>query len=151
MKTFEFEKFMRESNAIEGEDVLNPNDVYVLQRIIKTGIKDLHDILWCHSAITLHLNEKWGGSWRQVNVHVGQYYPPDWRKVPDLMNAFMADWDNMDSWEAHNRFEAIHPFQDFNGRMGRIIWLVKAFGEGYDFSIPFLQKYYYQTLRRHHG
>jgi len=32
----------------------------------------------------------------------------------------------MNSWEAHNKFEAIHPFQDLNGKVGRLIWLSKA-------------------------
>jgi Fic family protein len=62
------------------------------------------------------------------------------------MHNWFLDWDKMDSYEAHVRFEKIHPFQDGNGRIGRAIWLKKALNEGYDYRISFLHKFYYQTL-----
>ena len=79
---------------------------------------------------------------------MGSYVPPSPELIPSLMQDFVDKWDDMDSWEAHNAFEKIHPFEDFNGRMGRLIWLSKAVTKGYSFKIPFLQTYYYQTLGR---
>jgi Fic family protein len=140
------EKFMLESNSIEGEDYLNPSDIIVAKEVIEKGIKNLKHLQKLHSIITKHLQVSWGGKWRTVNVKVGSYKPPLWQEVPELMLMYWSNFDHMDSWQAHNEFEHIHPFQDFNGRMGRLIWLSKAIKEGYNFRYPFLQKYYYQTL-----
>jgi len=141
----ELEAFMLESNKIEGEYELNPNDLFVAREAY-LGIKDLKHIKRMHHNITAHLKVDWSGKWRTVNVKVGNHKPPDWQEVPELMLRYWSNFDRMDSWQAHNEFEHIHPFQDFNGRMGRLIWLSKAIQEGYRFNIPFLQKYYYQTL-----
>lgn len=140
------EDFMLESNKIEGENRLNPFDSEVAQAIYALGFEKFEDITGTHKSLTHHLKVSWSGKWRTVNVRVGNYIAPDWSQVPELMAQFWANWNSMDSWEAHNQFEKIHGFQDFNGRMGRLIWLSKAVREGYDFSIPFLHKYYYQTL-----
>jgi Fic family protein len=69
--------------------------------------------------------------------------------VPDLMDNFIKVLPILDSWETHNKFEKIHCFTDLNGRVGRLIWLRKAIDEGYNFEIPFLQMYYYQTLQHY--
>jgi len=141
----ELQAFMLESNSIEGEHSLNPNDLFVAKEAF-LGIKDLKHLKGMHRNITAHLDVAWGGRWRTVNVRVGSYHPPKWQEVPELMLQYWSNFKNMDAWHAHNEFENIHPFQDFNGRMGRLIWLSKAVKEGYKFNIPFLQKYYYQTL-----
>jgi len=140
------EKFMEESNKIEGENILNPQDYTVAQTAYIDGFLNLDEVTKIHGQLTNHLNAEWSGKWRKVNVRVGNFIAPDWFDVPELMNEYWAKFDDMNSWEAHNEFEKIHPFLDFNGRMGRLIWLSKAVKEGYNFSIPFLQKYYYQTL-----
>lgn len=140
-------KFMLESNAIEGEKGLNPLDQGIVEAVYIDGFRNLEELLGTHKSLTFHLKESWSGKWRNVNVRVGNYHAPDWTQVPSLMAQYWNKWDQMDSWTAHNEFEKIHPFQDFNGRMGRLIWLSKAVKEGYNFSIPFLQMYYYQTLK----
>lgn len=142
-----WQKFMRESNKIEGEDRLNPNDRTAFDLALK-GIESLKDILLIHEALGSYLHEPWVGEWRECNVRVGSYYPPQFREIPFLMKQFIIDFPDYDSHQAHNHFETIHPFRDLNGRVGRLIWLSKAIKEGYNFSIPFLQKYYYQTLAR---
>lgn len=142
-----YEKFMLDSNRIEGEDRINPCDISALA-IITDAKTDLNEtsLLSIHSLIGEYLKVDWTGKYRTCNVRVGNYTAPYHEQIPELMETYFEKLPTMDSWTAHNKFEQIHPFQDLNGRMGRLIWLKKAISEGYDLSIPFLQKYYYQTL-----
>ena len=145
-----WQKFMLESNRIEGEDRLNPGDENAFN-FARGGIDSIGDIRHLHLLLGGHPKADWVGGWRKVNVMVGVYRPPSATEVPALMMEYFVRFPDMDSYDAHNFFERIHPFQDLNGRVGRLIWLSKAMDEGYDFEIPFLQKYYYQTLARIEG
>jgi Fic family protein len=141
--------FMLQSNRIEGEDRLNPGDEEAIE-YMKLGLSSLQDILNIHTILGKHLKQPWVGRLRRVNVHVGDYAPPDHTRLLDLMQDYVQ-WYRLpiiSSFEAHNEFELIHPFQDLNGRVGRLIWLSKALQEGYKYNIPFLQAYYYQVLAR---
>ena len=151
----QFKNFQRESNKIEGEldliDIvqtqgrLNKDDLKCLT-IVRDGIESEDDILRLHGILGKYLNHSWVGKYRTCNVRVGSYVAPKWEKVEFMMHSYMDKFEKMNSWEAHNEFEKIHPFQDLNGRVGRLIWLSKALNEGYYFKLPFLQAYYYQTL-----
>ena len=141
----ECEQFMLESNKIEGENRVNPNDVEAVALVLKR-INTVKDILLLHSTVGRYLRKDWVGKFRECDVMVGSYTPPHFTKVPDLMKQYIKDLPKLKSWEAHNELEKIHPFEDLNGRIGRLIWLSKAVKEGYNFNIPFLQAYYYQTL-----
>ena len=139
-------KFMFDSNSIEGEYRINPGDEKAIDYVMHHGIDDLEDILMIHRMLGEYLHKRWVGRWRECNVRVGGYVAPTWKNVPRLMSEFMNKFYDMKSWEAHNKFQTIHPFRDLNGRVGRLLWLSKAVYEGYYFRIPFLQAYYYQTL-----
>lgn len=144
----DYKKFMLESNRIEGEDSLNPNDSIAFSMAIN-GLHTLTDILQIHNTLGSYLNEAWVGKFRKCNVKVGLYFPPSWQEIPHLMEEYIENLPNLSSWDAHNKFQKIHPFQDLNGRTGRLIWLSKAIDEGYKGTIPFLQAYYYQTLNNY--
>lgn len=138
---------MLESNRIEGEDRLNPGDFFAWTAMITREPMTEERVLTTHKMLTQHLKVDWSGRYRKVGVAVGHFKPATPANVPILMKDFFEQLYLMDSWTAHNIFEAIHPFRDFNGRMGRLIWLNKALKDWkYDYSIPFLQAYYYQTL-----
>lgn len=68
------------------------------------------------------------GNFRREQVRVGDYIPPEFKKIPELI----GNWEtylNTDVEKdplirigvAHYQFEAIHPFLDGNGRIGRLI------------------------------
>ena len=94
-----------------------------------------------------YLQKDWVGKWRTCDVRIGPYAPSSYYLVPNLMEKYWKEFYLMNSFIAHNEFERLHPFQDLNGRVGRLIWLSKAVKEGYNFGIPFLQAYYYQSLQ----
>lgn len=143
-------KFMVESNKIEGENRLNPGDLEAIEYSLK-DVNSIQDILELHKLLGSYLNKSWVGRFRLCDVIVGNYRPPSVREVERLMKEYIGKLPYMNSWEAHNEFERIHPFRDLNGRVGRLIWLSKAIDEGYNFKLSFLHMYYYQTLVKENG
>jgi len=138
--------FMIHSNKIEWEEWINPWDILAAIYTVKNGIKWIKDILEIHNILWEHLEEDWVWCFRKCNVRVWSYIPPEYTELPKLMSVYFENYKKMTSWEAHNKFEKIHPFQDLNGRVWRLIWLYKAYDVWYRFEYDFLHKYYYQTL-----
>jgi Fic family protein len=141
-------KFARESAEIEGEKV-TPHQVAAVRMVCqlkKLTLKDIHNL---HALCTRELKVNWSGKFRTCPVWIGGHEAPDFNKLPELFADFMKRFPKMNSWEAHNKFEKIHPYQDFNGRVGRLIWLFKALREDYYFQRSFLHHYYYSTLQHY--
>lgn len=80
-----------------------------------------------------------GGKFRTVNVTVSTHKPPSYYEIPQLMKNFCDDAETrirhlpkitqpnyiedlveLLAW-AHHHFLWIHPFQDYNGRIGRLL------------------------------
>lgn len=98
----------------------------------------LDDLLKAHGLMTAGLVDR-PGRWRNCNVGVvgpsGEVYhmAPPWDRVPGLMSdlfAWLADSEDpvlVKSCVFHYEFEFIHPFQDGNGRIGRL-WQTALLG-----------------------
>lgn len=81
------------------------------------------------------------GRYRQRNVIITgtDYLPPDYQKVPELMkkhienlNSEVKDKHPLEhSSDMHAEFEAIHPFIDGNGRVGRLLLSILGMKNGY--------------------
>ncbi len=166
------ERFMRESNAIEGEledsfvmtpaqlkwgfpiGKLNANDIEVAKIASHAALKNVNPdektLLHMHALVSQDSDLMYKGCWRGCDVTVGSFKPPRSYAIPNLMTDYLANWKNYDTFEAHAVFEKIHPFEDYNGRMGRLLWMWKALQKHdgwYTFSLPFLHRYYYETLQ----
>lgn len=84
---------------------------------------------------------EWAGRYRRMNVQVSNHVPPQWYEVPVLMHNFVEDLNvrlahvtmaerereqhikdviELVVWSQH-RFLWIHPFQDYNGRIARLL------------------------------
>lgn len=87
-----------------------------------------------------------------MDVRVGGYYPPRGGiTIPGRLGNLIEKVNRGDGspWENHVAFEALHPFLDGNGRTGRAVWLwqmIRDDGVDRAFSLPFLHRFYYQTL-----
>lgn len=137
-------EFVRESNRIEWElsRKVSP-DAKALQEFLDRPLTE-KSLLQYHKDIAGDVDR--AGQYRKVQVYIGDDTPPAPEFIPLYMESYWKNINDLRSRHAHNRFEKIHPFQDFNGRTGRAIRLHKALKEGYNFEIGFLHKYYYQAL-----
>ena len=82
----------------------------------------------------------WAGTFRTIDVTVGDYEPPHYSRIPELIQnlcddlserlrhlpspeneeAFLAEVISLLAWFQH-RFVWIHPFNDYNGRVARLL------------------------------
>lgn len=82
----------------------------------------------------------WAGKFRRIDVTVGDYEPPHFSKVPELIQnlcddlaerlkhlpptqseeLFLSELISLLAWYQH-RFVWIHPFNDYNGRVARLL------------------------------
>lgn len=86
-----------------------------------------------------------------VNVVVGNHRPPaGGPEIVERLETLLQRMANgeLDAYEAHCKYEDLHPFTDGNGRSGRVLWLrmmggVRAVPRG------FLHEWYYQSLQHY--
>ena len=94
------------------------------------------------------------GSYKKYPNEVGGIDTALPEEVSDKMKALLSDYSNKetisfeDILDFHVKFERIHPFQDGNGRVGRLIALKECLRSG---IIPFIiedtkKMYYYRGL-----
>lgn len=160
---FEDEKlraFVRQSNAIERiEDDQDEVHLKALRCLLGVKQPSADDVVNFVKAIepTAKLRDRRG---RNVFIRLqggGEFRPPAGGRTvvvrfEELVEGVAVG--EMEPPEAHAAFEALHPFTDGNGRVGRALWVWHMRNEGLDpFSLPFLHRWYYQSLElaRRHG
>ena len=116
-------------------------ELYVLD-LDTDSILSLNLILEIHKVAFTHLYD-WAGKWRTTNILVGQLEPPQPHQIIQLMYQFVDNLnfkisvaktkeDHIDClFYSHYEFIRIHPFNNGNGRTGRIIMNLVAMKFGY--------------------
>ena len=99
------------------------------------------DVLKLHALIASDVMDQGeAGRYRDIRVRVGRYLPPPPEMVSGLMAELLAWWNTQaGAWSPvvsssilHYQFEAIHPFADGNGRVGRTLALWELYRRGFD-------------------
>lgn len=161
-------RFIFETNTIGG-DVSNVDDIIetanhfkCIDMIIDNAshepsesfIKHLHGVLK-NGTSDSRLDWFAVGDYKKVPNEVGGKETTEPEKVPQEMKKLLADYNGKktkdldDLLDFHYRFECIHPFQDGNGRVGRLILFKECLRYG---IVPFiitdeLKMFYYRGLQ----
>ncbi len=124
------------------------------ERLTESLIKELHSIL---KMGTSDSRKDWFvvGDYKRLPNEVGGNETTAPEDVHREMKALLKEYNGKkqksfeDIIDLHQRFEAIHPFQDGNGRVGRLVMFKECLANGY---VPFiiteeLKMFYYRGLR----
>ena len=122
--------------------------------LTESFVKELHAMLKSGTSDSLH---EWFavGEYKRLPNEVGgkETTPPE--EVRQAMQSLLKEYNTKsektleDILDLHYRFECIHPFQDGNGRVGRLVMFKECLANGH---VPFiitdeLKMFYYRGLQ----
>ncbi len=126
---------------------------YVENHATKKSIRHV-DIFELHRILAdTVMDQGTAGSYRTIQVRVGNHFPPAAVDVSGLMFELLEWWNKkstelspvLSSAILHYRFEDIHPFADGNGRTGRALALWELYRRGFDSHHIFsVDEYYWE-------
>ncbi len=128
---------------------------HATDKLTEAYIKELHGIL---KSGTQDSQKDWFrvGDYKMLPNEVGGMETCEPELVHKRMSTMLRDYNSKkdktfdDVLDLHHEFEAIHPFQDGNGRVGRLVMFKECLANG---IVPFiitedLRRFYYQGLRQ---
>ena len=161
-------RYIFETNTIGAEESLRVDDIIetashfrCIDEVIENATAQLSEsfIKHLHSTLksgTSDARKDWFcvGEYKKLPNEVGGRETALPEEVADEMKALLADYNSKSSItlediiDFHVRFERIHPFQDGNGRIGRLIILKECLKHG---IVPFIiedrnKMFYYRGL-----
>lgn len=133
-------EFITESNRIEGirrppgeAEISEFHRFYALEKVTVADLEHFVSVYQPGAVLRYRVG---------CNVRVGGHYPPPGGPQIRIQLTHLLQ-NPVNPWRDHCIYEALHPFDDCNGRSGRMYWAWQM----QDISLGFLQMYYYQTLR----
>ena len=125
------------------------------EKLTESLVKELHRIL---KSGTSDSRKEWFavGEYKRIPNEVGGSETTAPERVHKDMKALLSEYNAKkkktfeDIVDLHQRFEAIHPFQDGNGRVGRLVMFKECLTNG---EVPFiitddLKMFYYRGLKQ---
>jgi Fic family protein len=159
--TLEQVRALEEGRELAASDLRSSREVlnyfaglrYVEKHAKKKAIRH-EDLFELHRILADKvMDQGTAGSYRTIQVRVGNHFPPAAADVSGLMFELLEWWTKqstelspvLSSAILHYRFEHIHPFADGNGRTGRALALWELYRRGFDSHHIFsVDEYYWE-------
>ena len=143
----DIEDFIRESNLIEGIK-RDPTEAEIteMRRFLYLTTVTEGELL---RFISIYQKDAKLRKHTGMDVQIGMRTPiAGGPLVSMLLTELLYDMytEEVTPYEAHVRYEILHPFTDCNGRSGRALWLWRMTRHNEEVPKGFLHTWYYQSL-----